>query len=161
MYPEDGQFFIRFEFKEFLEGILELREKWSKENQFAMGWEVPEQRIWFDIPLLRAPAWQSIHVLPSEYQAYMEEAIAFMEQNKSNEEYVDYKGFKDFEIAKAKRNLRVMRSELTKEKLIRDRADFYKFFTEHDRRRDTNFLATFPEMHDFWFICEEADALNG
>lgn len=147
-------------FKEFLEGILELREKWSKENQFAMGWEVPEQRIWFDIPLLRAPAWQSIHVLPSEYQEYMEEAIQFMEQNKANEEYVDYRGFKDFEIAKAKRNLEIMKKELPQEKLIRDRADFFKFFSEHDLRRHTNFTSTFPEMHNFWQQCEESEALQ-
>ncbi len=148
-------------FKEFLEGILELREKWSKENQFAMGWEVPEQRIWFDIPLLRNPAWQNLQVLPSQYQSYMEEAIQFMEQNIANEDYVDYKGFKDFEIAKAKRNLEIMKKELPQEKLIRDRADFNKFFTEHDLRRNTNFLSTFPEMHDFWAMCEEAEALNG
>jgi len=148
-------------FKEFLEGILELREKWSKENQYAMGWEVPEQRIWFDIPLLRNPAWQNIQVLPSQYQDYMKEAIEFMEQNIANEDYVDYKGFKDFEIAKAKRNLDIMKKELPQEKLIRDRADFNKFFTEHDLRRNTNFLATFPEMHDFWAMCEEAEALNG
>ena len=148
-------------FKEFLEGILELREKWSKENQFAMGWEVPEQRIWFDIPLLRNPAWQNLQVLPSQYQFYMEEAIQFMEQNIANEDYVDYKGFKDFEIAKAKRNLEIMKKELPQEKLIRDRADFNKFFTEHDLRRNTNFLTTFPEMHDFWAMCEEAEALNG
>ena len=148
-------------FKEFLEGILELREKWSKENQFAMGWEVPEQRIWFDIPLLRNPAWQNLQVLPSQYQSYMEEAIQFMEQNIANEDYVDYKGFKDFEIAKAKRNLEIMKKELPQEKLIRDRADFNKFFTEHDLRRNTNFLTTFPEMHDFWAMCEEAEALNG
>ena len=148
-------------FKEFLEGILELREKWSKENQYAMGWEVPEQRIWFDIPLLRNPAWQNIQVLPSQYQDYMKEAIEFMEQNIANEDYVDYKGFKDFEIAKAKRNLDIMKKELPQEKLIRDRADFNKFFTEHDLRRNTNFLKTFPEMHDFWAMCEEAEALNG
>lgn len=147
-------------FKEFLEGILELRKKWSKENQYAMGWEVPEQRIWFDIPLLRNPAWQNIQVLPSQYQDYMKEAIRFMEQNIANEDYVDYKGFKDFEIAKAKRNLDIMKKELPQEKLIRDRADFSKFFTEHDRRRNTNFLATFPEMHDFWAMCEEAEVLN-
>jgi|TARA_B110000259_G_scaffold30123_1_gene32624 sulfatase maturation enzyme AslB (radical SAM superfamily) len=148
-------------FKEFLQGILDLREKWSKEVQYSMGWEVPEQRIWFDVPLLRAPAWQSIQVLPGQYQEYMQEAIQFMEQNKANEEYVDYKGFKDFEIAKVKRNLEFMKAELPHDKLIRDRADFYKFFTEHDRRRNTNYLATFPEMHDFWFMCEEAEALNG
>ena len=146
-------------FKEFLEGILELREKWSKENQYAMGWEVPEQRIWFDIPVLRNPAWQTIQVLPSEYQSYLEEAIQFMESHKANEDYVDYRGFKDFEIAKAKRNLDLMKKELPQQELIRNRADFYKFFTEHDRRRHTNFLATFPEMINFWQQCEEAEAL--
>ena len=54
-----------------------------------------------------------------------------------------------------------MKKELPQEKLIRDRADFNKFFTEHDLRRNTNFLSTFPEMHDFWAMCEEAEALNG
>jgi hypothetical protein len=124
-----------------------------------MGWEVPEQRIWFDIPVLRNPAWQTIQVLPSEYQSYLEEAIEFMESHKANEDYVDYRGFKDFEIAKAKRNLDLMKKELPQEELIRNRADFYKFFTEHDRRRHTNFLSTFPEMINFWQQCEEAEAL--
>lgn len=146
-------------FKEFLQGVLDLREKWSKENQYAMGWEVPEQRIWFDIPVLRNPAWQNIQVLPSEYQQYMDEAIRFMEQNIANEEYVDYKGFKDFEIEKAKRNLELMKKELPHDEKLRNRADFYKFFTEHDNRRNTNFLATYPEMINFWQQCEEAEAL--
>ena len=34
------------------------------------------------------------------------------------------------------------------------RADFYRFFSEHDRRRGTNFLTTFPEMSSFWQQCE-------
>ena len=34
------------------------------------------------------------------------------------------------------------------------RADFYRFFTEHDRRRNTDFLETFPEMQEFWKECE-------
>ena len=31
----------------------------------------------------------------------------------------------------------------------RKRADFYKFFTEHDKRRNKNFLETFDEMKTF------------
>ena len=34
------------------------------------------------------------------------------------------------------------------------RADFYRFFAEHDRRRGTDFLATFPEMRSWWAECE-------
>ena len=100
--------------REFLEGILELRKKWNKSIQYALGWEVPEQRIWFDIPLLRNPAWQSIQILPDDYQDYLVEAIQFMEQNKANEDFVDYEGFKDFEIEKVKRNLEHMKKQLSK-----------------------------------------------
>jgi hypothetical protein len=33
------------------------------------------------------------------------------------------------------------------------RADFYRFFSEHDRRRGTDFLKTFPEMRAWWDQC--------
>ena len=52
-----------------------------------------------------------------------------------------------------------MNSELPQDEKLRNRADFYKFFTEHDNRRNTNFLATYPEMINFWQQCEEAEAL--
>ena len=35
-----------------------------------------------------------------------------------------------------------------------NKADFYRFFTEHDLRRTTDFLKTFPEMKDFWNECK-------
>jgi hypothetical protein len=35
-----------------------------------------------------------------------------------------------------------------------NKADFYRFFREHDRRRDTDFLKTFPEMRAWWSECE-------
>jgi hypothetical protein len=38
--------------------------------------------------------------------------------------------------------------------LERKRGDFYKFFKEHDKRRNTDFLQTFPEMKSFWAQCE-------
>ena len=34
--------------------------------------------------------------------------------------------------------------------------NFYAFFNEHDRRRRTNFLNTFPEMEEFWMECKNA-----
>jgi hypothetical protein len=33
-------------------------------------------------------------------------------------------------------------------------ADFYRFFKEHDRRRGTDFLTTFPDMASWWSECE-------
>ena len=40
------------------------------------------------------------------------------------------------------------------EALVQARADFYRFFTAHDLRRATNFEKTFPEMRDFWKLCQ-------
>ena len=126
-----------------------------------MGWEKPHQRIWFDIPLLRAPHWQCIQILPEHYCEYLEEAIEFMKQNEADEENIDYTGFKDFEIDKAIRNLNWMKegAKLSQEDLNKSRANFYKFFNQHDARRGTDFLATFPEMGDWYNICEQAEAL--
>ena len=34
------------------------------------------------------------------------------------------------------------------------KADFYRFFNEHDKRRHTDFLQTFPQMREFWEECK-------
>ena len=161
--------------KDYLQWILELRDQYAKDVQGTKYIPVPDngghkhddyeirpkQRIWFDIPLLRAPLWQCIQVMPQHYEDYLEECIAFMELNQADEVNIDYRGFKDFEIDKVRRNLAWMKEgrKMSQEELTKARANFYKFFTQHDTRRNTNFLETFPEMEDWWDICKEADAL--
>ena len=61
-------------------------------------------------------------------------------------------GFKDYEVLKMQRDLDWMLQGTTD--VERKRGDFYNFFREHDRRRGTNFLETFPEMQGFWQQCE-------
>jgi len=163
--------------RDYLQWILDLRDQYAKDVQGTKyipipdngdhkhdDYEVrPKQRIWFDIPLLRAPLWQCIQVMPQQYEDYLEEAIAFMELNESNEVNIDYRGFKDFEIDKVRRNLAWMKEgrKMSQEDLIKAKANFFKFFTQHDARRGTDFLATYPEMGDWWNMCEQANALTG
>ena len=82
-----------------------------------------------------------------------------MKQTKTQ---IDYMGFKDSEIDKAVRNPAWMKegAKLLQEDLNKSRANFYKFFNQHDARRNTDFLATFPEMADWYNICEQAEALE-
>ncbi len=110
--------------------------------------------VWFDAPILHFPAWQSIQLLPIRYREILRSDIEYFKEQVSNE----FKDIRDFEVAKLERVLAWMEQgdNLSKEKLTKDRADFYRFFSEHDRRRNTNFLETFPEMVDFWKLCEEA-----
>jgi organic radical activating enzyme len=126
-------------------GILGLRQLYSKTYQ----------RVWFDTPVLRQPAWQSLQILPESYVYRLEELWVWMLKNKEVET-VPFHGFKDYEIARLDRDIAWMRDGQNLDVLYlqRNKADFFKFFNEHDRRRSTNFLKTFPEMSAWWAECE-------
>jgi hypothetical protein len=61
-------------------------------------------------------------------------------------------GFYEYEINRMQRIFYVMRDTHI-EDIDQNRKDFVKFVDEHDRRRGTNFLKTFPEMEEFYFNC--------
>lgn len=128
-----------------LSGILGLRKIYSKTYQ----------RVWFDTPVLRTPTWQSIQLLPESYVEQLELVWAFMMKNIETEE-TRFQGFKDYEIARLDRDIVWMRDgqKLDPDYLNRNKADFYRFFTEADRRHGTDFLKTFPEMSSWWAECE-------
>ena len=125
-----------------LEGILEMRRKHSKNYQ----------RVWFDIPLLRQPAWQQITLLPEAYREIHKDNIQYMRQNSGEDKGLHI--FKDFEIQKMLRNLAYWQKNA--DASTQNKKNFYAFFNEHDRRRGTNFQNTFPEMLDFWEECKNA-----
>ena len=125
-----------------LQQIKQLREKHSKNYQ----------RVWFDIPLLRQPAWQQITLLPESYQAIHAENIEMMRKNSGSE--LGYGAFKDFEIQKMLRNLAYWKKNA--DASTQNKKNFYAFFNEHDRRRRTSFLNTFPEMEEFYMECKNA-----
>jgi hypothetical protein len=126
-------------------GILGLRKTYS--NTY--------QRIWFDTPVLREPAWQSLQLLPESYADKLEHLWVWMiKQTETPDD--PFHGFKDYEIARLDRDIAWMRNgqQLDPAYLAASKADFYRFFYEHDRRRGTDFLQTFPEMSAWWSECE-------
>lgn len=126
-------------------GILGLRKIYS--NTY--------QRVWFDTPVLRQPTWQSLQLLPESYVEILEQLWAWMIRWVETEE-TRFKGFKDYELARLDRDIEWMRAgqKLDPAYIQRNKADFYRFFSEHDRRRGTDFLTTFPEMTTWWQECE-------
>jgi organic radical activating enzyme len=123
-----------------MQWILDLRRKHSKTYQ----------RVWFDTPVLRQPAWQSLQTLGESYAVKLEQARDFMMENL--ETAADpFHGFKDYEVQRLERDIAWMRSTINVS--TRDIGDFYRFFSEHDRRRGTDFEATFPEMLTWWRQC--------
>lgn len=109
------------------------------------------QRVWFDTPVLREPAWQSLQILPESYADRLEHLWAWMIRQIEQPED-PYHGFKDYEIARLDRDIAWMREGKGQDHR-RAQADFYRFFSEHDRRRGTDFLKTFPDMRSWWEQC--------
>ena len=130
---------------ELINGIHGLRQVYSKTYQ----------RVWFDTPILRQPAWQNVQIMPEEYVDPLEETWAFM-CSKMEQPENPYKGFKDYELHRLQRVIDYMQEgcKLDPEYVKMQRANFYRFFNEHDQRRGTDFVATFPEMKEFWNTCK-------
>lgn len=125
-----------------LSGILDLRKKHSETYQ----------RVWFDTPVLRQPAWQSLRLLPESYSLVLERLRDWMSANIETSD-TRFKGFKDYEVQRLDRDIAWMRAGQGQDHSVA-KADFYRFFAEHDRRRGTDFLKTFPEMSAWWRECE-------
>lgn len=127
-----------------LSWILELRKEFSSTYQ----------RVWFDTPLLRTPSWQSLQILPPVYASHLERVADWMELNLETAD-TPFQGFKDYEVQRMRRDIDWMKEgrNLDTDYVKMQRADFYRFFNEHDKRRHTNFLETFPQMKEFWDEC--------
>lgn len=129
-------------FQDYMEWILHLRRTHSSTYQ----------RVWFDTPVLREPAWQSLQILPESYVAQLERARDYMLDHLITDANPLH-GFKDYEVQRLERDIAWMRKGQLQDNDTA-KADFYRFFSEHDRRRGTDFLKTFPEMRSWWAECE-------
>jgi hypothetical protein len=128
-----------------LQWILSLRLLYSKTYQ----------RVWFDTPILRQPTWQSLQILPPLYIKRLQDVVDWMSANLEIANQ-PFQGFKDYEVQRLQRVVDWMKegSKLSPEYVKLQRADFFRFFNEHDKRRNTWFLNTFPEMQEFWDECK-------
>ena len=120
------------------------------------------QRVWFDTPLLRQPTWQSLQILPPVYVDHLARVADWMELHIETPDR-PFQGFKDYEVARMRRCIDWMRegSKLDPDYVKLQRGDFYRFFSEYDRRRQAifpfppgRFTDVFPQMKEFWKECE-------
>jgi organic radical activating enzyme len=125
--------------------VLDLRAGYPPQD--AEG--EPGGRLRIDLPYLRNPDHQSVMILPSDYVERMDDIVTSVESAP---------GSLKMESVQLRRIRSLMVQQMPAAKLSQARASFYNFFAEHDRRRGTSFLATFPEMASFWRLCREQAA---
>lgn len=133
-------------FKSLLEKILEWRS--------THGWyeHLKEHRIRFDTPYLKEPLQYDMNLLPKEeFMPYMYESLDFIKSNVGNGQ----NNFSELEYEKFRRVVSYMETtNYSEERTVEGRKDFASWFTEHDRRRGTDFLETFPEYKNFFELCK-------
>lgn len=128
----------------YLEWIISLRKRFGAHGR----------NIYLDIPHLKFPHHQSCAILTPDYIGKIQKIVEFMETREDPKF-----GIKPAETLKMRRILDWVESKLPQNKkdeedLILKQINFYKFFSEHDRRRGTDFLKVFPEMSDFYHHCK-------
>ncbi len=101
-----------------------------------------------DISYLRGPYRQTIKILPQHYLEPMQEALDFMKSDGN---------FTTFEMAKMQRIIDWFTGQQDQQDIDYHRSEFFQFFREHDKRRNTRFTTVFPEMLDLWDLCKETD----
>jgi hypothetical protein len=122
-------------YMEFLKDVLIMKLKYHN----------IERSISLDIPYLDNPKWMSVRILPVEYVGQLLKQVEFMKAN-----HCDGKGFQDWEASKLERIQYLIKDNPEQVWL----KDFGLFFDEHDVRRKTNFLETFPELTDLYNYCK-------
>jgi organic radical activating enzyme len=123
-------------------------------HQLMHEMNTDRQLIWFDTPMLTDPRWMSMKLASKEMLQPLLDSIEYMEEHREGPDN-RFHGFKDFQIQKVKRlyDWAVVPLDPVEEAMAKK--NFYKYFTEHDRRRNTNLRETFPELKHFIDECEE------
>ena len=130
----------------FLKDVLDIKRKYIQSN-------TKDSPMMIDITYLRHPQHQTVFLIDNKKHLDMiQEQIDFMDANLESSTR-PYDGFFKFEVDKLKRILNML-SEYIKNPtgdLEKTRKDFVIFVDEHDQRRGTNFLNTFPELSEAYY----------
>ncbi len=136
-----------------VKGVYDLKKEYASTQR---AWTTP---VSLDASYLRHPLHQTVQILPYDFASSVKNHSELAESMQEvfhvglNQNGVSY-GYTDVEIQKMKRIYDWMISPQDNKQQMCNRLDFYLFFSEHDKRRGTNFVKTFPEYEDFFNFCK-------
>lgn len=132
-------------YSEFIDDILAIKREYGRHDSSTSP-------ILLDTPYLRYPGHQAIFILPKKMLAPIYDQVTKMYQNLQNGDWYGTanKGFYQWEADKFKRIYELVMHKEDVPDVTEDQKDFIKFVDEHDFRRGTNFLETFPEFTEVY-----------
>lgn len=120
--------------------------------------------VGIDVPYLRHPTFLDAQLSTTRLvEDYLIPAMSYMANNTASKLWMIHGGFEEYEVEKFRRivNDRLYFNKRhgdrdSEDWLITERAKFFDFVNEMDRRHGRDFLTVFPEMSDFYEICKQA-----
>jgi organic radical activating enzyme len=133
-----------FGYSKLIDRIFELKKKYQNKERYWIS------AIQLDTSYLRWPEHQSVKILTDDHKDLIfkaaQKAFYYATPEFTHEHY----GFSDVEIQKIRRIYDYATSNDENYDVEKNRKDFILFVDEHDKRRGTDFLKTFPEMKKFY-----------
>ena len=128
-------------YTDFLKDILDIKRQYGRPDY---------NPLLLDIPYLRHPEHQSVFIAEPDQVKMIYDQVTFMCENLEHKDWYGTanRGFSLAEAEKLKRIYSMVKDSTSNpnEWLPNNRKDFIIFVDEHDKRRGTNFLETFPEF---------------
>ena len=132
-----------FSYSDLIDRVFEYKKKYANGQRYWVS------ALQLDTSYLRWPTHLSVKILAPEHKELIlksaEKALYYGIKHFTNDNY----GFSNVEIQKMKRlyDYAIGNTDFDADKY---RKDFVKFVDEYDKRRDTNFLQTFPELNELY-----------
>jgi organic radical activating enzyme len=136
-----------FSYPQLIQGVYQLKDEYASPDRY---WN---SAVFLDSSYLRYPLHQTVQVLPHQF------ANNILDQSKLITYYAapsfshEHIGYSDVEVQKVKRIYDWMLSPQDASQQMKNRYSFYQYFSNHDKRRGTDFCKTFPELEEFYNFC--------
>jgi hypothetical protein len=137
-----------FHFDKLIKEVYNLKNTYGSDDRY---WN---SATFLDTSYLRHPEHQTIKVLPFEFSENILNQAKLVTYYNTPSFDTRLLGYSDVEAQKVKRLYDWMISPQDAEKQMRNRYSFAKHFEEHDKRRGTDFIKTFPELEEFYNFCK-------
>jgi organic radical activating enzyme len=137
-----------FNYNKLIDEVYKLKDIYASTDRY---WN---SATFLDSSYLRFPAHQTVQVLPHQFSKYVMDQAKLITYYASPSFDHKHIGYSDVEVQKVKRIYDWMISPQDATQQMKNRYSFYKYFNEHDRRRGTDFVKTFPELEEFYNFCK-------
>ena len=137
-----------FNYENLIHNIYSLKDTYASNDRY---WS---SAVFLDSSYLRYPLHQTVQVLPFDYSKYILDQAKLITYYAAPSFSPEHIGYSDVEVQKVKRIYDWMLAPQDSTQQMKNRYNFYQYFSNHDLRRGTDFCKTFPELEEFYNFCK-------